>query len=107
MVCSSTIPDGYVILLEKVPGVPLSNQLWQRISQEAREQVEMKLRSAVGLLRRIGKVHGDPSMQNVLYDEESSLVTMVDFEHVLPNDYGCGIDDGPELYSILPLDGAQ
>ncbi|KAI5811263.1 hypothetical protein DFH27DRAFT_532439 [Peziza echinospora] len=99
VICSSFIPLGYILLLSKVPGVPFSDELWG--DPTVRQMVAQGLRRAVCILRDIGYIHADPAKRNVLVDTESGRVTLVDFEHAVGNSYGCGVDDGPEMFDIM------
>ena len=101
VICSSFIPLGYILLLSKVPGVPFSDELWE--DPTVRQMVAQGLRRAVGILRDIGYIHGDPAKRNVLVDKESGRVTLVDFEHAVVNSYGCGVDDGPRCLTLWRL----
>lgn len=97
IICSSLKASGYVLVLEKVPGVKLST-IWGTVSHE---DVGNKLVRAVEVLRKVGCVHGDPNRDNILYDEHSSRLVLLDLESTYANDEGFDVEDGPELYYIM------
>lgn len=101
VVCSSLLPQGWVLILEEVPGKPFNDDMWMKLGEEGRAVIARKLRVAVGTLRKIGFFHGDATKGNVLYDPHTAGVCLLDFEHAQPNVYNFGIEDGPELYTIM------
>ena len=99
LICSSALPAGYVLLLEKVPGVICSDEMLE--NSRLRTLLETRLRSAILALRNAGFVHGDPVKSNVMVDAAGARVALLDFEHAVPNVYGIGAEDYSEVSEIM------
>lgn len=107
IVCSSLFPEGYILVLSWVEGLPLSlHWPWPRDnikSDPSYNHIREQCREAVVVLRRLGIYLLDSGPHNVLFDRESGRVTMIDFEQ-----YRMCMDekrkrslDAPELVTIF------
>ncbi|KAM5458249.1 hypothetical protein MaudCBS49596_000161 [Microsporum audouinii] len=76
------VPDGYIvfIVMEKVPGVPLSN-FW-KYDLAKREKIRAAFRLSMSELYSHRGNPTDPHLGNIIYDEEKNKCWIVDYEGI-------------------------
>ncbi|KAJ5948269.1 hypothetical protein N7466_001284 [Penicillium verhagenii] len=79
IVCSSIFPSGYVLVLEQRRGMRL-DRLWHTLSEAERAYVQSECLNGIHALRQVGIRLDDPGKHNILYDRDSRVVTLLDFE---------------------------
>ncbi|KAH2055723.1 hypothetical protein KXW51_002172 [Aspergillus fumigatus] len=79
IVCSSIFPSGYVLVLEHRDGMRL-DRLWHTLSNTERAQVQSQCLNSVHALRQVTVRLDDAGMHNILYNRESGVIALLDFE---------------------------
>jgi serine/threonine protein kinase len=79
IVCSSIFPSGYVVVLEQRDGMRL-DRLWHALSETERAYIQSECLNGIHALRQVDIRLDDPGKHNILYDRESRVVTLLDFE---------------------------
>ncbi|KAJ5533782.1 hypothetical protein N7527_000036 [Penicillium freii] len=79
IVCSTIFPSGYVLVLEQRAGMRL-DRLWHDLSEGERAYIQSDCLNGIHALRQVGFRLDDPGQHNILYDRDSRVVTLLDFE---------------------------
>ncbi|KAJ5959514.1 uncharacterized protein N7479_006664 [Penicillium vulpinum] len=79
IVCSTIFPSGYVLVLEQRAGMRL-DRLWHDLSEGERAYIQSDCLNGIHTLRQVGFRLDDPGQHNILYDRDSRVVTLLDFE---------------------------
>ena len=98
--CSSVFPTGYILIITKVSGRPLTEQ-WNSLLTCQKVHVYLQVKKAVGVLRSISMISVDSGMHNILYSPILESVTMHDFEIMQGCDQNTINTDMPELFAIF------
>lgn len=80
VICPSVFPVGYVLIISFVEGERLSN-IWDQSAAE-KQDILLKCREAVTMLRSLRIRVRDPGKHNVLYPRQSKKATLIDVESV-------------------------
>lgn len=98
--CSSIFPDGYILILTRVEGELLAS-IWGGLSSTERAHIRTEIHKAVVALRNIGLISIDCGKHNVLYNKQSGVTTLVDFEMVQAVESDTLTPDAPEMWAIF------
>ncbi|KAI5811425.1 hypothetical protein DFH27DRAFT_620698 [Peziza echinospora] len=101
VICSSILPNGYLIVMTELPGEPFSNRIWRMIGPHGRNEMSSKLQEAISVLRHMNLWNRDAAKDNILYDMATGSVAMIDFEQMESNDLNNFELEGPELWIIM------
>lgn len=77
------VPDGYVhfLLLEKLPGVPLSSEVYWTLSAQERADIRAAFKvSWEAMVNDLKISHHDAALRNLLWDQQHQKCYIVDYE---------------------------
>ncbi|GKZ32069.1 hypothetical protein AbraIFM66950_001178 [Aspergillus brasiliensis] len=106
--CSSLLPKGYILVMTKAQGEPLTLQ-WSTLPESAKRHIRSEVYKAIKVIRELSLVCLDAGLHNVLYDRETNAVTMVDLELMQPVEPETVSPDLPAMYAIFrekPVQGS-
>lgn len=79
IVCSSVLPSGYVLVLERREGMRL-DYIYHTLSESERAHVQSQCLNGINALRQVSVRLYDTGMHNVLFSRAGGVVTLLDFE---------------------------
>ncbi|KAJ5924004.1 hypothetical protein N7466_008191 [Penicillium verhagenii] len=112
IICSSLFQSGFALILEYRRGSKL-HDIWHELSSSERLNVQSQCLVGINAIRRVLFRLDDASMDNIFYDRETGVVTLLDFEvaadieshTVMPVTYEMRAIFGPSLLMGRPSGG--
>ena len=77
---SNLVDRRFALLLAKLPGKHLSDELFLEMGIEQRRLLKKSIWEGFTALRSLGMVHEDAHRRNVIWDQEHSKAYIIDFE---------------------------